>query len=250
MIARLRAAGCVFAEDEAELLLAAAGSPGELDRLVADRVAGRPLEQVLGWASFCGLRIAVSPGVFVPRRRTELLVRLASELVRSDGVVVELCCGSAAVSLVLAALGPAESYALDLDPAAVRCAQKNLAGTNTQVLQGDLYRPLPAPVRGRVGVLVANAPYVPTEAIALMPPEARDHEPRLALDGGQDGLDVQRRIIAEAPEWLSPEGVLLIEAGREQAPATAAAMASAGLRTRIETDDDLAATAVVGRRAG
>jgi release factor glutamine methyltransferase len=248
VVRQLRAAGCVFAEDEAELLLAAADSPDELDRLVAERVAGRPLEQLLGWASFHGLRVAVSPGVFVPRRRTELLVQLAAELVRPSSVVVELCCGSAAVALALSAFDPAELYALDLDPVAVRCAKQNLAATNAEVLQGDLYRPLPASVRGRVDVLVANAPYVPTEAIALMPPEARDHEPRLALDGGPDGLDVQRRIIAEAPEWLAPQGVLLIETGRAQAPVTAAAMESAGLRTRTETDDDLDATAVTGQR--
>jgi release factor glutamine methyltransferase len=243
---RLRSAGCVFAEDEARLLIAAAGSAAELDRLVAGRVAGRPLEQLLGWASFCGLRVAVEPGVFVPRRRTELLVRLALGLVAADSVLVELCCGSAAISLALAGRGPAEWYALDLDPVAVRCARRNLAGTNAQVLQGDLYRPLPSSVRGRVDLLAANAPYVPTEAIGSMPPEARDHEPRLALDGGPDGLDVQRRIIAEAPSWLAAGGCLLVETGRAQAPVTAAAMESAGLTARIEIDDELDATAVVG----
>jgi release factor glutamine methyltransferase len=245
LVSQLRAAGCVFAEDEARLLLDAAGSPDELDRLVAERVAGRPLEQLLGWASFCGRRVAVEPGVFVPRRRTELLVRLAGSLRPAGGVLVELCCGSAAISLALAA---AEMYAVDLDPAAVRCARRNLAGTNAQVLQGDLFGPLPASVRGRIDLLVANAPYVPTDAVALMPPEARDHEPRLALDGGPDGLDVQRRIIAEAPSWLAAGGHLLIETGRAQAPVTAAAMDSAGLRSRIEVDDDLDATAVVGIR--
>lgn len=250
LVDRLRAAGCVFAEDEARLLVAAAGSAEELDRLVAERVAGRPLEQLLGWASFCGLRVAVEPGVFVPRRRTELLVRLASALVTGDSVLVELCCGSAAISLALAPLGPAELYAVDLDPAAVRCARRNLAGTNAQVLQGDLYQPLPLSVRGRVDLLVANAPYVPTEAVGLMPAEARDHEPRLALDGGPDGLDVQRRIIAEAPCWLASGGCLLIETGRAQAPVTAAAMETAGLGARIEADDELAATAVVGIIAG
>ena len=247
---RLRAAGCVFAEDEARLLIAAAGSPDELDRLVAERVAGRPLEQLLGWAEFCRLRVAVEPGVFVPRRRTELLARLAAELAGPGSVVVELCCGTAAISMALAAAVPGlQLYALELDPAAVRCAQRNLTGTNAQILHGDLYKPLPLAVRGRVDVLVANAPYVPTEAIPMMPPEARDHEPRLALDGGPDGLDVQRRIIAEAPEWLSAQGTLLIETGRVQAPVTAAAMESVGLATRIETDDDLDATVVIGRPA-
>ena len=110
-------------------------------------------------------------------------------------------------------------------------------------------RRCPRELRGRVAVLVANAPYVPTEAIGLMPPEARDHEPLVALDGGPDGLDVQRRIIAEAPEWLAADGHLLIETGRQQAPITAALMTAAGLTARIETDDDLDATAVLGRLA-
>lgn len=251
MIGRLRAAGCVFAEDEARLLADEARTPAELDRMVAERVAGRPLEQVLGWASFGGLRVVVEPGVFVPRRRTELLVRLAGELVGTGSAVVELCCGTGAISMALAAAAPdLQLSATDLDPAAVRCARRNLAETNAQVLHGDLYQPLPAVLRGRVSLLIANAPYVPSEALGFMPPEAREHEPRLALDGGPDGLDVQRRIIAEAPAWLAPGGALLIETGRTQAPLTAAAMAAAGLTARIETDDELDATAVLGVRAG
>ncbi len=247
VIGRLRAAGCVFAEDEARLLLDQARTPDELDRMVAERVAGRPLEQVLGWAEFAGLRVAVEPGVFVPRRRTELLVRLAAELAGPGAVVVELCCGAGAISLALAGAVPElRLFATDLDPVAVRCARRNLDKTNAQVLQGDLYQSLPIAVRGQLSLLIANAPYVPSEAVGMMPPEAREHEPRLALDGGPDGLDVQRRIIAEAPHWLCPHGVLLIEAGRAQAPLTAAAMAAAGLTARIETDDELDATAVLG----
>jgi release factor glutamine methyltransferase len=247
VVSRLRAAGCVFAEDEARLLTEAASSAAELERMVADRVAGRPLEQVLGWAEFCGRRVAVEPGVFVPRRRTELLARQALSALRPGDVLLELCCGSGAIALALATAVPGLSvYAVDSEPAAVRCARRNLLGENAQVLQGDLYAPLPAQLRGRVAVLVANAPYVPSEAIGLMPPEARDHEPRSALDGGPDGLDVQRRIIAEAPEWLCRKGVLLIETGRPQAPVTAALMEEAGLSARIVTDDDLDATVVAG----
>jgi release factor glutamine methyltransferase len=248
MISRLRVAGCVFAEDEARLLTAQARTPDELDRLVADRVAGRPLEQVLGWASFAGLRVAVEPGVFVPRRRTELLVRAAGELVGTGSVAVELCCGSGAVSMALAAAVPGLAlHAVDLEPAAVRCARQNLAGAAAEVLRGDLFVPLPSSLRGGVDLVVANAPYVPTEAIALMPPEARDFEPQSALDGGPDGLDVQRRIIAEAPDWLAAGGHLLIETGRRQAPVTAALMTAAGLSPRVLTDDELDATAVLGR---
>ncbi|MCZ2820634.1 putative protein N(5)-glutamine methyltransferase [Modestobacter sp. VKM Ac-2977] len=246
VVARLRAAGCVFAEDEAGLLLAAAASAAQLDGLVARRVAGEPLEQVLGWAEFCGLRLAVEPGVFVPRQRTRLLVREAVALASSGSVVLDLCCGVGAVGAAVAAAVPSvELHAADLDPVAVRCARRNVSGA---VYTGDLYDPLPESLRGRVDVLVANAPYVPTEAIALMPPEARDHEARAALDGGVDGVDVQRRVAAGAPDWLAPGGALLIETGRQQAPATRAACTAAGLTTRVVEDDDLSATVVVAVR--
>jgi release factor glutamine methyltransferase len=127
VVSRLRAAGCVFAEDEARLLVAAAGSSEELDDMVGRRVAGLPLEQVLGWAEFCGLRIAVEEGVFVPRRRTALLVREAVTLDVGGAVVVDLCCGTGAVGLALAALlDCVELHAVDVDAAAVRCAQRNI----------------------------------------------------------------------------------------------------------------------------
>ena len=243
--AALRAAGCVFADDEARLLVDAARTPAELDALVRRRVAGEPLEHLLGWAEFCGLRIAVGPGVFVPRRRTELLVRLATPLLRPGDVVVELCCGAAAVATALVAAVPGiVPHAVDIDSAAVACARRNLG--DGRVYEGDLDAPLPASLRGRVAVVVANAPYVPTNAIALMPPEARDHEPRVALDGGADGLDAQRRVAAAAPRWLAPGGILLIETSARQAPSTAAAIAAAGLVARVERSEELDGTAAVG----
>ncbi|WP_369827264.1 hypothetical protein [Cryobacterium sp. N19] len=97
--AQLRAAGCVFADEEAALLLSVAQSPGDLAAMVARRVDGLPLEQILGWAEFCGLRILVDPEVFVPRRRTEFLVTQALALCPRDALVVDLCCGSGAVAL-------------------------------------------------------------------------------------------------------------------------------------------------------
>ena len=242
VVHRLRAAGCVYAEDEASLLLA---TPGNVGALVDQRVTGRPLEHLLGWAEFCGLRITVDAGVFVPRQRTAFLVSLAAAL--ADPIVVDLCCGSGAVGAAIVAARPeTQLCAVDIDPTAVACARRNLT---EHVYEGDLYEPLPTGLRGRVGVLVANAPYVPTGAIGTLPTEARDHEPRVALDGGPDGLDVARRVIAGAPGWLRPGGHLLIETSRRQAPRLAAPMAAAGLKPRIEADENLGATVVVGRKA-
>lgn len=252
VVARLRAAGCVFAEDEARLLADAARTPAEFEVLTARRVAGLPLEHVVGWAEFCGLRVAVDPGVFVPRRRTELMVRVAVAGARPDAVVVDLCCGSGAVGAAVAdRVAGVELHAVDIDPVAVRCARRNVGvlrgGGRGLVYEGDLYAPLPGSLAGRVDVVVANAPYVPTGAIGLMPPEARDHEPRVALDGGADGLDVQRRVIADAARWLAPGGRLLVETGARQAAGTVAAFARGGLRAEVVSDAELSATVVVGR---
>jgi release factor glutamine methyltransferase len=252
LVARLRAAGCVFAEDEAELLLAAALSPTELARMVADRVAGQPLEHILGWAEFAGLRIVVAPGVFVPRRRTEFLVRQAVSVAGLQPVVVDLCCGCGAVAAAVATeVAVSALYAVDIDPVAVTCAARNLGALGGTALVGDLYEPLPAGLRGRIDLLVVNAPYVPSDAIALMPPEARDHEPRVALDGGPDGLDVHRRVAAEAAHWLAPGGHLLIETGGEQAAAAMALFSTSGLTPRTVSDDGdegLGGTVVIGSR--
>jgi len=245
VVSRLRAAGCVFAEDEARLLVGAAANPAELDAMVERRVAGLPLEQVLGWAEFLGLRIVLEPGVFVPRRRTELLARHAASLAGRGAVVVDLCCGSGAVGAAVHAAVPGiELHASDVEPAAVRCARKNVTGV---VYEGDLYEALPESLRGRVDVLVANAPYVPSDAVDLMPPEARLHEPLAALDGGADGLDVLRRVIASAPAWLAPGGYLLFETSTRQAATAVDEVAEAGLAPEVVTDEDLGATVVVGR---
>lgn len=243
----LRAAGCVFAEDEAALLLDAATGPSDLAALVARRVDGEPLEVILGWALFCGLRIQVDAGVFVPRRRTEFLVDRAVALARPGAVVVDLCCGSAAVGVAVAsAVRGVELHAADVEPAAVRCARRNVAAVGGRVHEGDLYAALPPALRGRVDLLLVNAPYVPTGEIALMPPEARDHEPKVALDGGPDGVDVQRRVAAEAVRWLVPGGRLLIETGERQADLTVAAMTAGGLSASAVRSEEYCSTVVTG----
>lgn len=247
--ARLRAAGCVFAEDEAALLVASAPVPRELAALVDRRVAGLPLEHVLGWADFGGLQIRVDPGVFVPRRRSEFLVERAAEAARPGAVVLDLCCGSGAVGAAVAARVPQlEVHAADVDLAAVRCARHNLAAAGGAVYQGDLYDPLPAALRGRVDVLVANAPYVPSAELGLLPPEARLHEPRVALDGGAHGVDVQRRVAASAPMWLAPRGCLLIETSERQTGRTVDLVARAGLVPTVAANEDLDATVVTATR--
>ncbi|MBY8884480.1 putative protein N(5)-glutamine methyltransferase [Streptomyces sp. PTM05] len=246
VVAALRAAGCVFAEDEADLLISTARDADELATMAGLRAAGLPVEHVVGWAGFASLRVAVDPGVFVPRRRTEFLLGHAVALARTGAVLLDLCCGSGALGLALAAAVPgAELYAADVDPAAVRCARRNLERVGGRVYRGDLFAPLPTALRGRVDVLTANVPYVPTDDIELLPPEARDHEPRVALDGGADGLDVLRRVAAQAPRWLAPGGSLLVETSARQAERAVRTVAAGGLVPRIERDEDLGATVVI-----
>ncbi|GAB3397821.1 putative protein N(5)-glutamine methyltransferase [Humibacter soli] len=288
VVARLRAAGCVFAEDEAAILLADAETPADLEARVARRVAGEPLEYIVGWAEFCGLRVSVTPGVFVPRQRTTLIVREALQVAPSTPVVLDLCCGAGAIgAAILDARPDAAVYAADIDPAATECARRTLARllveehseaarapwveehseaarapwveehreaarleTRPQVFTGDLYQPLPTSLTRTVDVLAVNAPYVPTDEIAFMPSEARDHEARAALDGGTDGLALHRRIAEGAGEWLAPGGHLIIETSERQASVTAGILESVGLSVSIVHDDEVDGTVVVGRAAG
>lgn len=245
--AMLRATGSVWAEDEAALLLAAAADGGDLEALVDRRVAGEPLETIVGWVEFLDRRLVVAPGVFVPRRRTELLARTAIAHVAAHHVVVEMCCGVAPVAAALEGSG-AEVHAADLSATALGCAALNAPGA--QLHRGDLYDALAPELKGRVDVVVANAPYVPTDRIAAMPPEARDHEPRLALDGGVDGVDLHRRLARGAAEWLAPEGVLLVETSPDQVSLTTAAMHAAGLVTHVVTDEEIGGCVAVGVSAG
>ena len=252
VVSRLRAAGCVFAEGEALILADAARTPDELDIMVARRVRGLPLEHVVGWAQFHGLRICVDPGVFVPRRRSEFLVDTATALAPvTAAVIVDLCCGTGGLGVATAhALPSADLHAADLDPAAVACARRNVEPVGGQVYQGDLFAPLPTALNGRVSILICNAPYVPTTEIAFMPPEAREHEARMALDGGGDGLAILRRVCAEAPRWLAPGGTLLVETSERQSGPMAAAMTAAGLTARVQADDEMGATVVTGTAPG
>ena len=216
--------------------------------MVEQRVAGLPIEHVVGFAEFCGLRISLDAGVFVPRRRTEYLVSEALALSRPGAVVVDICCGSGALGVAVAAKQSIELYSTDIEPAAVSCARRNVVPIGGQVFEGDLYAALPASLRGRVNILLSNVPYVPSDEVRLLPAEARLHEPRVTLDGGDDGLDVLRRVSAEAHSWLAANGSVLVETTEEQAPIAAAVFEQDGLTARITTSDELHSTVVIGTK--
>lgn len=261
LVAALRSAGCVYAEEEAAILLAAAGSATDLARLLGLRVQGYPLEHIVGWAQFCGLRIAVAPGVFVPRRRSEFLVTQtlaalagAEERAGNPGPgpqplrILDLCCGSGAVGTALAQFLPGcELHASDIDQAAVDCATGNIAAVNGRAYRGDLFAAVPEALHGSFAAIAANAPYVPSAAIMFMPQEARVHEPGIALDGGADGLGLHRRIARQAPLWLRPGGLVLLECSAGQAPACAAILASHGFATGMASSSDFDGTVVTGK---
>lgn len=249
IIEELRAAGSVFAEDEAAMLTESASSPAELAAMVEQRVAGLPVQQVVGWAEFSGMRIRVEPGVFIPRHKTELMVRRARQLGREGDVILDICCGSGAIGVATAAaFKRVELHATDIDETAVGCARRNVGEAGGKVWKGDLYEPLPETLKGRVNLILANAPYVPSSEVHLMPREARLHENPVTLDGGSDGLEVQRRAICEAPGWLTPGGHILVETSDRQAEGTMEAMESAGLVASISVSRSLEATVVVGKR--
>jgi release factor glutamine methyltransferase len=232
--AELAAAGCVSAAAEADWLLEEAGTEDALRALVARRVAGEPLQYVIGWAPFGRLKLRVGPGVFVPRPETEGLADRAAAFLRGrpePRTAADLCAGSGAIACFLAAEVPgARVLATELDPGALVWARENAERFGVELLAGDLDEPLPAELAGRLDVLCANVPYVPSGAIPTLPRDVRDHEPRLALDGGPDGLDVFRRLAGRAGRWLAPGGGrLYAEIGEDQAEAAAALLTAAGL---------------------
>jgi release factor glutamine methyltransferase len=204
VVERLRAAGCVFAEDEAQLL-------GGDEALIARRIAGERIEHVRGGTEVCGLRIEVEPGVFIPRPQTEALAEQAASL--QPRIALDLFAGCGAIACVVKSRNPhARVVAAELDEAALACARRNAERFGVEVVASDVDAGVAAELEGRVDVLTANVPYVPTRELAFVP---HDGEPDAALDGGGDGLDWVRRVIAVAPRWLRPGGVLLYEQSGE-----------------------------------
>ena len=246
LVARLRAAGCVFAEDEAALLRDLPVSKREA--AIAARIAGAPLEHVLGWVELDGVRLAVGPGVFVPRQRSRFLVQEAAARTLPDSLVLDLCCGNGALGRLLAERVEVSVHACDIDPVAVALAVRNLAPVGGTASTGDLFEAVPPALRGRLGTILANVPYVPTEAEELMPRDVRASEPLRTRAGGADGLDVLRRVALAAPDWLAAGGVLLSELAEHQEVAAVAVMTDAGLITTTAQDED-GTVVVIGARS-
>ncbi|MGH2671925.1 MAG: N5-glutamine methyltransferase family protein [Actinomycetota bacterium] len=249
LVQQLTASGCVAPEEEAaELVRAAADGSRPLEELVARRLRGEPLAWITGFVRFCGLRVHVDPGVYVPRPHAQALARRAASLLPPAGVAVDLCTGSGAVAAVLGASerGP-EVLATDVDPTAVACALRNAV----RALLGDLDEPLPESIRGRVDVMTAVVPYVPAEQLHLLPRDVLAHEPRHALDGGPGGTMFLREVARLSSDWLAPGGRVLLELGGDQADAVAETMESAGLSDiRVHRDGDGDDRAIEGRRPG
>lgn len=246
--ARLRTAGCVFAEDEAALLVAEFPTVQDLERAVLRREEGEPLEHILGWVEFAGLRVPVAAGVFVPRRRTELVARLAVAHLSQGGTVVDLCCGAGAIALAVATARPnAVVWAADIDPVAVALGGNSLAPLGGKAVLADMDAGLPTHLASTCDVVAACPPYVPSAQITLMPREARDYEPRAALDGGADGTDMQARVFEAAARLLKAGGVAIVETSEAQAERTAERAIHAGLSPSVVRDDELGATVVVAR---
>ena len=234
---RLRSIGCVAAELEADELLDAATDSAELDRWVARRGQGEPLAWIVGRLRFCDRTIRVSPGVYVPRAHTEELARRAAARLPAGGLAIDLCTGSGAVAHhLLAEVPTARVVGVDLDVRAARCALSN--GVPTVV--ADLDAPLAA--GAACDVVTAVAPYVPAAGLRLLPPDVQRHEPRLALDGGDDGLALVRRVLAAAARLLRPGGAVLVEVGGDQDRALQPLLAQLGfddVEPWRDTDGDL-----------
>lgn len=223
-------------EEAEELRAAAAGDAGRLDALVARRMTGEPLAWIVGGIELCGVWIAVAPGVYVPRWHTELLARRAVERLPDGGVAIDLCTGCGALARVLAERRPAARVvASDVDEHAVACARAN----GVEAYRGDLFARIPAELRGRADLVVAVVPYVPTGELGLLHRDTLAFESAVPYDGGPDGLDLLRRVVAEAPAWLRPGGALLLELGGEQAGALAPDLAAAGYAgVRVIRDEE------------
>ncbi len=248
VIRALRSAGCVAAEDEADELLGTAQDERHLRSMLARRRAGEPLAWITGRARFCGLAVHVEPGVYVPRWQSERLATLAVSLLPHNGLGVDLCTGSGAVAMVMqAALPDAQVVATELDPVAAECARRN----GVVVYQGSLTEPLPDDLSSRVDVMTGVLPYVPIDALRLLPQDVRRFEPRAALDGGEDGLSLLTEAVRGSGGWLRIGGWLVLETGSDQIGVTSELFSACGFHDiDVLVDEDGDARGVYGRLHG
>jgi release factor glutamine methyltransferase len=236
LVERLVAAGCVAAEDEADEILA--GAPDRVSAVAwaARRATGEPLAWIVGSAPFCGRRVVVAPGVYVPRPQTEELARRAADALSPGGWLADLCSGTGAVAAhVAASVAGSRVVGVDVDPEAVACARRN----GVAAVRGHLGACLAG---GRFDVVTCVAPYVPTGALAVLPGDVQRFEPRRALHGGADGLDLVRQVVAEAARLLRSGGVLLLELGGQQDRVLGPTLAEHGfveVAAWRDEDDDL-----------
>jgi release factor glutamine methyltransferase len=248
VVAALAEGGCVAPDAEADALFKASSEGvGRIEELVARRLNGEPLAWITGSVLFCGVRILVDPGVFVPRPHTEAMAVRAVALLPAGGIAVDLCTGSGAVAAVLASAHPqATVMATDIDPAAIACARRN----GVRALVGDLDEPLPPSFSGHVDVMTAVVPYVPTEELPFLPHDVLASEPRGALDGGPRGTLVLVRAAEASTRWLRPGGSVLLELGGHQAGEVTAAFEQVGLSgIRVHRDGDRQDRAIEARAA-
>jgi len=189
----------------------------ELERLVRRRASGEPLQYLTGMQAFRKLELAVGPGVLVPRPETEMVVERCLELLAGTAApkVIDIGTGSGAIALSLATERPGCTvWATDISDQALKWAGLNTqkaAALNVHLFQGDLFAPLPAGLKGEIDLVVSNPPYLSALDILDVAPDVSVHEPRLALVAGESGLEVHRRIVREAGEWLKPNGCLVLE---------------------------------------
>ena len=242
LVSTLSTGGFVAPEEEANELLARAGPDDVLlDALLRRRLTGEPLAWITGRVSFCDLELGVAAGVYVPRWQTEQLARRATELLPPAGTAVDLCTGTGAIARVL--LGAhgqdgARVVATDMDERAIACAR----GNGVEAYHGDLFAPLPGGLQGQIDLVVAVVPYVPTPALPLLQRDTLTFESPLSYDGGPDGTDILRRVLAESPRYLRPGGTILVELGGEEANALTGDLSRLGyvdVALLLDDDDDV-----------
>jgi release factor glutamine methyltransferase len=248
VIDRLMVAGCVAADEEADELVAAAPDDNTLEVWIRRREQGEPLAWITGTLQFCGHMLCVDPGVYVPRFQSEELARRASTLLAANGGwAVDLCTGAGAIAAHVMAEAPAATViGVDIDMRAVVCARRN----RVHALLGDLDQPLRS---NAFDVVTAVAPYVPTGELRLLPADVQRYEPRRTLDGGDDGLDLVRRIVVSAGRLLRPGGWLLTELGGEQDRALSPTLAASGfyvVEPWFDEDGDLRGLAAQAAGSG